>query len=38
MKQKHVLAQEDFMKGIKYKELAEKKRHGWIRKGVHSDV
>ncbi|MFJ1122174.1 phage terminase small subunit [Bacillus thuringiensis] len=47
MKQKHELAQEDYMKGMKYKELAEKyevsvntikswrKRHGWNRKGVH---
>ncbi|PGH85779.1 hypothetical protein CN899_08030 [Bacillus thuringiensis] len=47
MKQKHELAQEDYMQGMKYKELAEKyevsintikswrKRHGWNRKGVH---
>ncbi|MFJ8457285.1 phage terminase small subunit [Bacillus paramycoides] len=47
MKQKHKLAQEDYMQGMKYKELAEKyevsintikswrKRHGWNRKGVH---
>lgn len=46
-KQKHELAQEDYMQGMKYKELAEKyevsvntikswrKRHGWNRKGVH---
>ncbi|PFE42515.1 hypothetical protein CN317_24165 [Bacillus cereus] len=47
MKQKHELAKEDYMQGMKYKELAEKyevsintikswrKRHGWNRKGVH---
>ncbi|PFY36877.1 phage terminase small subunit [Bacillus toyonensis] len=47
MKQKHELAQEDYMQGMKYKELAEKyevsintikswrKRHGWNRKRVH---
>jgi uncharacterized protein YjcR len=47
VKQKHELAQEDYMQGMKYKELAEKydvsvntikswrKRHGWNRKGVH---
>ena len=47
MKQKHELAQEDYMQGRKYKELAAKyevsintikswrKRHGWNRKGVH---
>ncbi|MGN4404656.1 phage terminase small subunit [Bacillus cereus group sp. MYBK6-1] len=47
MKQKHELAQEDYMQGMKYKELAEKyevsintikswrKRNGWNRKGVH---
>lgn len=46
-KQKHELAQEDYMQGMKYKELAKKyevsintikswrKRHGWNRKGVH---
>lgn len=47
MKQKHELAQKDYMQGMKYKELAEKyevsintikswrKRHGWNRKRVH---
>ncbi|PFO79971.1 hypothetical protein COJ87_06020 [Bacillus cereus] len=47
MKQKHELAQEDYMQGMKYKDIAEKhevsintikswrKRHGWHRKGVH---
>ncbi|MGR6008085.1 phage terminase small subunit [Bacillus cereus] len=47
MKQKHELAQEDYMQGMKYKDIAEKhevsintikswrKRHGWNRKGVH---
>ncbi|PGN17236.1 hypothetical protein CN971_31965 [Bacillus thuringiensis] len=47
MKQKHELAQVDYMQGMKYKELAEKyevsintikswrKRHGWNRKRVH---
>lgn len=47
MKQKHELAQEDYMQGMKYKVLAEKyevsintikswrKRHGWNRKRVH---
>jgi uncharacterized protein YjcR len=47
VKQKHELAQEDYMQGMKYKDIAEKhevsintikswrKRHGWNRKGVH---
>ncbi|PGR97605.1 phage terminase small subunit [Bacillus thuringiensis] len=47
MKQKYELAQEDYMQGMKYKDIAEKhevsintikswrKRHGWNRKGVH---
>ncbi|HFK1549645.1 TPA: hypothetical protein ACGXMZ_005619 [Bacillus albus] len=50
MKQKHELAQEDYMRGMKYRELVEKyevnsntikfwrKRHGWNRKGMHTDV
>lgn len=49
MKQKHELAQEDYMKGMKYKELAEKyevsintvkswkTRYKWDRKGVHTN-
>ncbi|EOV9528872.1 phage terminase small subunit [Bacillus cytotoxicus] len=48
MKQKHELAQEDYMQGMKYKELAEKyevsvntvkswkTRYKWDRKGVHT--
>ncbi|MDM5436642.1 hypothetical protein QUG02_00060 [Bacillus hominis] len=48
MKQKHELAQEDYMQGMKYKELAEKyevsvntvkswkTRYKWNRKGVHT--
>ncbi|PEP36672.1 hypothetical protein CN575_02575 [Bacillus wiedmannii] len=49
MKQKHELAQEDYMQGMKYKELAEKyevsvntvkswkTRYKWDRKGVHTN-
>lgn len=48
MKQKHELAQEDYMQGMKYKEIAEKHdvsvntvkswktRYKWDRKGVHT--
>lgn len=49
MKQKHELAQEDYMQGMKYKELADKydvsvntvkswkTRYKWDRKGVHTN-
>ncbi|MBP3970046.1 hypothetical protein KAF80_13465 [Bacillus sp. WL1] len=49
MKQKHELAQEDYMQGMKYKELAEKyevsvntvkswkTRYKWDRKGAHTN-
>ncbi|EJR52586.1 hypothetical protein IIO_06158 [Bacillus cereus VD115] len=49
MKQKHELAQEDYMKGMKYKDIAEKHdvsvntvkswktRYKWDRKGVHTN-
>lgn len=49
MKQKHELAQDDYMQGMKYKELAEKyevsvntvkswkTRYKWDRKGVHTN-
>ncbi|MFK4380140.1 uncharacterized protein YjcR [Bacillus sp. RC218] len=48
MKQKHELAQEDYMQGMKYKDIAEKRdvsintvkswktRYKWNRKGVHT--
>lgn len=48
-KQKHELAEQDYMKKMKYKDIAEKygvslntvkswkKRHGWNREGVHTN-
>ncbi|MBZ6022450.1 hypothetical protein LA440_04585 [Bacillus cereus] len=50
MKQKHELAQEDYMQGMKYKDIAEKHdvsvntvkswktRYKWDRKGVHTNI
>ncbi|HDR8110417.1 TPA: hypothetical protein QCZ04_003490 [Bacillus cereus] len=50
MKQKHELAQEDYMQGMKYKDIAEKHdvsvntvkswktRYKWDRKGVHTNT
>ncbi len=47
MAEKHIQAQKDYVKGMKYKDLAEKygvsvntikswkQRHGWERKRVH---